>query len=244
MARGFVSSSSQSINCTNITAMNGASKLTIGGWFKRDSGEQLPIGKRTDANNQTFINVNGSGLWTLSIRNGTNALKQFNNTTLEWIHVIMVFDGTQSTVTNRLEMYVNGAPQAFSNENNTHPTTTASISNPYRLGELEAVVFGGGSLAEQKVWTTALTVNEVYMAYQGQTPQESSLVEYQPLGYGSPEPDYSGNLNNGTLVNAPAIADHPPISKQFGTDSFFNQAATVAPSGPPVGTMNLLGVGV
>jgi hypothetical protein len=32
-----------------------------------------------------------------------------------------------------------------------------------------------------------------------------------PLGMASPEPDLSGNGYAGTLVNAPAIANHPPV---------------------------------
>jgi len=43
----------------------------------------------------------------------------------------------------------------------------------------------------------------------------NGLVGYWPLLGGSPEPDYSGNKNNGTVTGATVSADNPPINGMF-----------------------------
>jgi len=64
-----------------------------------------------------------------------------------------------------------------------------------------------------------------------------------PLGLGSPEPDWSGKGNNGTVTGS-TIGNNPPVAPWFGLDSGWHGAfgAAAGPSGFPI-HMSLLGVG-
>lgn len=64
-----------------------------------------------------------------------------------------------------------------------------------------------------------------------------SVQFYLPLGLGSPEPDFSGKGNNGT-VSGTAISDNPPTGPLFGFDLGWQGAAAAAAAAttsfPPV----------
>tara|TARA_R100001244_G_scaffold40818_3_gene36722 strand:- start:525 stop:1262 length:738 start_codon:yes stop_codon:yes gene_type:complete len=233
MARTFVASSSQYIDCGNITALNSASEFTIGGWFKRTaSGKNSILGKRLSTTNQLFINVNTDGNVYCSVRNGGTKNEVFSNSTTDWLHVIMVFDGSLSEP-DRIKVYTGGSPQSTTPGGGSHPTISGSYTNSYRLGALHTAVYSDGSQAEQKAWSVALTAAEVYQNFYGKTPRADKLLLYAPLGYGSPEPDLSGSGNNGVVTNSATIGDHPPIQAPWGVDAEYCLYEAAAAAGNP-----------
>jgi hypothetical protein len=78
-----------------------------------------------------------------------------------------------------------------------------------------ASLFNNGQLADFAIWSVLLTAAEASALAKGARPntiRSASLVNWWPLGgIQSPEPDLSGNKNNGTLTGtAPAFG--PPIA--------------------------------
>lgn len=69
-----------------------------------------------------------------------------------------------------------------------------------------------GLIAHTMLFSRVLSVNEIRqcMFYPGSI--VNGLVGYWPLWGVSPEPDYSGNINNGTVTGALVSTDNPPIS--------------------------------
>lgn len=84
--------------------------------------------------------------------------------------------------------------------------------------------FYGGRMADVAIWNVALTAGEFAALASGQRPnmiRRASLLAYWPLdGLASPEPDFSGNGNNGTLTGVCPLAAGPP-------------ATMFTPRGPP-----------
>lgn len=69
-------------------------------------------------------------------------------------------------------------------------------------------------LAEVKLWPILITnLNELTSIMYGKHLRQ--LDGWWSLGIGSTEPDWSGNINNGTLAGGSTIADHPPIQSHF-----------------------------
>lgn len=72
-----------------------------------------------------------------------------------------------------------------------------------------------GRTAEVAIWNTSLSVGEMEGLGMGRSPsmvRPLNLVAYWPLrGTASPEPDFSGNNNSGTVVGAQGTSFHAPI---------------------------------
>jgi hypothetical protein len=122
--------------------------------------------------------------------------------------------GFVASAATGLIVYTNGVSSGtFANSNalGTGNTQTFKIGtdSPNNVD-----YFVAGSIAEVAVWSVALTSTEV-TAYNNGAPaktiQPSSLVGYWPLRGYSPEPDLSGNANNGTLTGTTVDYQPPPF---------------------------------
>jgi Concanavalin A-like lectin/glucanases superfamily len=109
-------------------------------------------------------------------------------------------------------LYIDGA---FANTNSSTAGAFGSNSTTTWIGNYEDSNGFSGSIAEVSVWNVALTANEIASLNSGvraYTIRRLALTGYWPLdGLSSPEPDLSGNAHNMALVNAPALANGPPI---------------------------------
>jgi Concanavalin A-like lectin/glucanases superfamily len=93
-----------------------------------------------------------------------------------------------------------------------HEHRTAGGAN-VNIGGYNGTANFKGRLAEIGVWTAALNIHEISVLAKGTSPnniRRSSLAGYWPLyGAGSPEPDYSGSVNNGTLTGTTVVPHCP-----------------------------------
>lgn len=97
------------------------------------------------------------------------------------------------------------------------PTGTAVAGDDrLRIGETgNAGDDYNGRMAFVAIWNVALSVNEIQVMNRGVNPfviRHENLILYWPLwGNQSPEPDYSGNGENGTLAGTTKGIDNPPV---------------------------------
>jgi hypothetical protein len=134
----------------------------------------------------------------------------FSPSTGTWYHVLGTWNGTTQSI------YVNGALK------NTATPAIASINSTtfgifigYSISNIPSnVFFLNGQLADCAEWNVALTAAEAAALGAGARPfqiRPSTLVGYWPFtGIQSPEPDLSGNKNNGVLTGT-ANAFGPPL---------------------------------
>ena len=122
------------------------------------------------------------------------------------------------SATNRTT-YLNGGNAVNSSagvsiSSSLNTTTTIGIYNA--SGGVLAGTGFDGQIAEVCFWNAALTAGEVGAFNLGRRAKEirpESFAGWYPIdGLASPEPDYSGNARNMTLIGAPAQANGPPIS--------------------------------
>lgn len=109
-----------------------------------------------------------------------------------------------------------------------------------------------GRIAEVAIWNVALSDAEVLLLAQRHHPlrmQPGALVGYWPLrGAASEEPDFAGGVRNLTLNNGPVAGDHVPLAPMLLGAGGWQSIPTISgggggDSGPPVGSLGLLGVG-
>jgi hypothetical protein len=232
MARTFVKTSSQSL--VNLNAVATAVPITIAAWFNavdftnrvniagifnsgntRDEwslGLQLTTGKIL-----ATVGVNGLGT--------TDAVSTTAPTTGTWAHGAAVFSAS-----NARAAYLNGASKGTDTNSGT-PTGADTTRISWNVVSPGTQYFNG-QIAEVAIWTAALNDAEIAALASGIAPpyiRPASLVGYWPIwGLHSPEIDLTANNRQMTLNNAPAYANHAPVSpfngRRWGT---LPQAAAV-----------------
>ena len=121
-----------------------------------------------------------------------------------WYHFAGTWDGSNLTC------YKNGVSQA-----SPAAASVATMAGVSTLGADHNSNFWIGFMGEFAYWTRALAANELLGLANGHLAKEfpQSLKIYLPLwGLQSPEPDLSGNANNGTLSAALPQGGNPPVT--------------------------------
>jgi hypothetical protein len=160
----------------------------------------------------TIVNSGGSGrLGVIVVATGGNpsfATGSFNLPIGSWFHVAFTYDSTNGIIS-----YINGSAGDTAAANGTLNGTPIATSIGY-----DGVGGRGhwnGNMADIAIWNTALSSGQISSLVSGIRPpsvQSANLVGYWPLdGYASPEPDLSGNGNNGTLTGTARVLGPPPV---------------------------------
>jgi hypothetical protein len=123
-----------------------------------------------------------------------------------WTHVGMTYNSTNGLVT-----YINGVSDGTVSAGGSLSSITAPMDIGY--DDQNPGRDFPGSIADVAQWGVSLSALEVAGLAKGARPYQvrpSSLTGWWPLaGLQSPEPDYSGNKNNGTLTGTAPIFGPP-----------------------------------
>lgn len=133
-----------------------------------------------------------------------------------WQHVAIVYN--KGSTSNDPVLYINGVSQTITET--TAPAGTAvddAASDLYIGDRADSLRCFVGQLAHIHAYKgVTLSAGEIrqLMRYPGSI--RRGLAAYWPLwGTSSPEPDYSGNGNSGTVTGATAGTTEPPINGLF-----------------------------
>lgn len=222
----FNSASSDYLNRTPASAGN-RQKWTYSFWIKKtENGTMIttPLDASVDGNNRSLILFDNDNLRLISVVSGsvtTNLITtQVFRDVSAWYHVIVAFDTTQATASNRVKFYVNGSqvtafgtatyPSQNQNENINNNIVHSigrdgTYANQYLNGYMSEIYFIDGQ---------ALTPSSF-----GQT--DSATGIWQPIAYtgtygtngfylkfansASLGTDSSGNGNNFTVNNLTSV---------------------------------------
>lgn len=227
---------------------------TFSTWIKRGdvhSTYQTLFSGYVDANNFTRIlfwddqrlTVNGKdgGSFPIDLR-----ISNQQNDTSGWYHIVVAFDTTQATDTNRIKIYINGEQKTSFEGTATYPSqnydTFVNHTNLQVLGQTgdSTNYFEGAMTHIQLVDGTALTPSEF-----GETDTTSGIWTIKTGNYATPGTngfslkgessanlglDSSSSSNNLTVSgNASQLKDNPDIS--YNT---FNENQRLAGANPAV----------
>jgi hypothetical protein len=243
MARNF-NGTSDFIDCGTNSSLNITGNFTVAGWANPASvggGIRKIIAAKDD-------NISGRNFY-LAIAGaitefGTDAVPAINGSaTLSvnaWVHIAAVYLSGAGTGT----IYLNGAVDVGPSPVGTAATDTASFT----IGERTYAAnnnFFNGLLADVAIWNTNLSSLQIAQLANGYRPVDvnsANLKGWWPLsGYSSPEPDLSGNANNGTLTGTSAAPMPPSLGRggrHFGgADKIEN---TSSPSTATIGSWSAI----
>ena len=208
-----------------VTATEGIAKFTVSTWIYPTSikNAQIIFCKKYGYSLyyrfflQLFDNSSsGSNGFNLGVCNGSNSFAYTSTDnpvssniyvkTNNWYYVTMVYDGSQSSNSDKLKLYVNGRLQTLTFGGSGIPSYTSNLGGAFNIGKEENVtnLNWTGKIDEFKIWNTARTSSQVLedMA-QSCTGCETGLLAYYNFDYkeGTTLYDLSSNGYNGTLTN-------------------------------------------
>jgi len=188
------------INCGNVTALNGLSGGSWSFWLNSNETSTQGIlnqwGSGADALIYSFIIMSsgrldiyfdGGAKYRVSGNTVINALN-----TGEWFNLVIVFDGTlpnNSDETGRLKVYINGTLLSDGFSFVTGPTAMPSTTSDLILGTYPSGTFWEGEIDEVAIWNNSLTQSEVTEIYNSGTPNDlathsgaAALVNWWRMG--------------------------------------------------------------
>ncbi len=150
----------------------------------------------------TYVDTNAGSA---QLDPGTNAIS-----TGAWHHFAWTYGSSGG-----LKTFLDGASDGTSNIGTALLTNYGTTNTG--IGYDPANVGRGfpGSIADVALWNVALSASEITALARGVRPlmiRPANIIHYMPLdGLSSPEPDFSGKKNNGTLTGT-TFGSGPPIT--------------------------------
>ena len=149
-----------------ISQNNGASQLTWCAWMKRSASNSLmTLMQFENADNDISCELWSDGNLYLEIGNGSNQYATLSNSSTNWQHVSMVYNGTLTGNSERLKCYINGVIQSLS-YNGTIQSTAGTATTLY-LGYTSpnagpnSNLYSTGNLGVFQSFNRALSATEI-----------------------------------------------------------------------------------
>lgn len=217
------------VSAGDINAIDGATNLTISAWMKRNTTNSfVTLGKSEASARRVNVNMFNDGRIYFNVGNCTSATYgYFSNNDRNWHHVVMVYDGSQSTNATKLVVYLDGEPQTLTFFGTIPNTTCSASSDAFTLGrDTSSSNFSNGYIDEVRVYSKSLTANEVTALYKSGSSLNAvtkRIPTYDSLGNGlighwtldgknidwslNRAVDISPTANHGTFVNISTTSD-------------------------------------
>lgn len=200
-AYSFDGSNNATINMGDISAINGASQLTISGWFKRNNlsrNDEL-FSKVIDSAG-IFSRVYGSNLYAYNTFGNNTSAYAINAQGTNWFHYLITFNaGTLTT-------YINGA-SVGTVTNAAKPTIQSATGSSFILGD----IVGGGTAAYPSVNLLG-TVDEINIFNRMLSTIEISTIANTPQFVQHPT---SVAVCSGNTLSLSVIAEDPTVTYQW-----------------------------
>lgn len=199
---------------TNYTGLSGATEFSMSFWLKCDdiTADNSFFGNRNNSNQGISCQINSS-LFYLYTQNGANWVT-FTTDSVgvvsgEWFNIIIFYNGSGASNTDRLKIYINKDIVSYS-VNGAVPSSLNVSTQPLWVGSGNRVSNGfGGKISNFALWNTNQLTNLNNIWNLG-TPQLSSYTVTPTIWYKMTDTtsgiqDSSGNNNNGTNSNSTKV---------------------------------------
>ena len=181
--------------------LSGLTSFTIGGWFFRAAASQrMDIAQSNNANSQRFkIINNGNGNVTIVL---TPASATFVLAGTGWQHIVVVYDGTETGNSDRMQIYIDGVLQTPSFAGSIPPVVPTITNNNLEIGrDAGSSSFSEGNFDEVVYFSNAVDQTGITQLYNSGSLY--TLVSWWRMGDGDAAPTIFDNKgsNDATMVN-------------------------------------------
>jgi len=200
----------------DIDAIDGTAALTVGVWAWLDTSDTsrrefwgkglspIMYGTNFGAGGTNIVEVSGSDFGTVAAA----------ITAQVWEYHAVVYDGSLGTNADRMKLFRNLSPLtvAFTG---TIPATLTGSATVFTFGSTNGSHFWKGHLAFGRIWTAALSIEELAREMWSYVPvRAANLILDSPYDDETAR-DYSGAANHGTITGATLVGGPPGIN--YGT---------------------------
>jgi Concanavalin A-like lectin/glucanases superfamily len=214
LARSF-NGTSDFIDVGNSSALNPAS-ITVSCWVYwkgtyDTNGEQWFVGRDDNTLGRVFaLGLSGGNPPLVVQVNGAFTVGNVGSLTINtWEQI--TFTGSSAA---GYEVWLNGTGGGASPPGTSMATSTGDVTIGERTYNTNHG-FVNGDITEIAIWNTVLTPTQISNLASGQRANtigaNANLVGYWPILGQSPEPDESGNGNNGVLTGTTIVAGPPSL---------------------------------
>lgn len=196
------------VDCGNIEDLNNANQFTFETWVRIDKWKAWAniLGKGDKVLLQTG---SGQGDIYCIVRNPDNTYGYIKSILPlhQWIHLAMVYDGSQAENNDKLKLYIDGFQRTLTYKGNI-PETTPINTGSFSLDNNMSLNCG---IDEVRIWKTAIDANSIkeFMNKPLDNTHQfyNDLLAYYPLDLENNylSPDLSQNHFDGRLVGIPEI---------------------------------------
>ena len=157
------------------SALSGASKFSISVWVKCNNvgvGSSRSILSATQGSTSGTVILDAfQGQDILAHVGSTTTYNRYNGIISEgvWTHLVMVYDGSESTAGNRIKLYKNGNLQTRTSYSGSIPTTSPSVTSSTYIGtwalNAGSSALFDGEIDELAIFNTALSDSKITQIY-------------------------------------------------------------------------------
>jgi len=192
-----------SINKDNLPAINNIQNMSYSLWIKPDdtTTSQRILSQYLASLTRIEMAILPSNRITFNMSSGTLSTVQidFNQTTPEWAHLVMSFDGTEATA-DRVKIFLNGEEATFAASTSNTPALTPNIgsgggvnSRDFNVGALQTTPGNpaltqpyAGFLDELAFWNRSLVEEEAKLIYDSTNNNPGKTADLSTLSTGAP----------------------------------------------------------
>jgi hypothetical protein len=215
LARSF-NGSSDFISCGHNNSFLAPTAISVAAWVNPSAltPTYSAIASRNDGAGrfyQMFIKSTGkaafyaAGNSTVDVDPGSHSIS-----TSTWTHIGMSYDSVNGLLT-----YVGGISDGTAAANGQLQTGFGTQDLTLGQDLINAGRFFAGAMADFALWNTTITPTQFANLASGQRANtigsSANLVAYLPIVGQSPEPDKTGNSNNGVLTGTSIVAGPPTL---------------------------------
>lgn len=153
----------------------GGSYFSISMWVKVDTTTQRGFfGARSATPHQINFYINTIGKLILQIKNGTSGdITETSTSALAndtWLHIGATFDGTESTASDRIKLYVNGSAVASSTTGTGTNLPNGGVTVVNYIGSTFSGIRMVGEIGDSAIWDSTLTAGNMTSIYNSGEP--------------------------------------------------------------------------
>lgn len=230
-----------------------ATSYSIAAWVKSATGAiNQGIAGWWDGTNGLYIQSAVSGQGIVFLAGDANTFGAATYAIAgNWVHAVLVYDGTQTGNANRLRGYINGEPMTLTFNTGTVPASIPTLTGAqFRIGSLPTIGrFMQGSIDEVATFNRALTSSEIRHIYDRQSANFSGALTSRIMDSGITAttwtgiswisklpalkalPDYSAGIQSETSASYNSLVSDTLMTGNVGLWHLNETATGMAPSG-------------
>lgn len=190
----------------SATAFTGATDFTISMWVR---GEEARLIRGTSSGDPWSYMLTHSGFYVVDDSPTTQLSATYSNNLTEWRHIVGVYDAN-----NELQFYINGELMS-TQSSGTVTIRSRNVNSDVYINSYQPSTYNKGDVADVRIYSEALTAQEIYDLYAGNSePDDTNLEGWWKLDGNTL--DSSVNGNDGTNYGAtplPSWASAPAVGQ-------------------------------